>query len=375
MPILEIQQRARELGRIRIGQKNPERGFPMKLETFRLTSASQPLLEKVAELYGGEVKPWTPRGGSPQFEVVTTSNRIPILVPPQPVSQWLETWRASGCVHRCDGKVNVLTDQLCDPEDPDHIEARPTTRLNVVLRDVEGIGVWRLESHGWNAAIELPSAADFLARAGGYIEGHLGLEQRTSVGTNARTGKPETRHFMVPVIDIGVTAAELLAGKGSIGAPAVEGPVPSQAPAIDAPREVGQGTPPKPTRADVDAHNDPRVLRNMWRHADPDLQAVIQAKVEAIEAAAQPQEPAPAPSGPNPDGTYDAEVVDETPISDTERAALWQQILAAAGTHGWSLDQTTEEFAARFQGVMPAEASPVAMTTFLNELRTLGGAA
>ncbi|MCW5952469.1 MAG: hypothetical protein KIT69_09450, partial [Propionibacteriaceae bacterium] len=144
MPIIGLQKRARELGRIRLGQKG-DKGQPQKLDRFRLTSASQPLLEKVAELYGGEVHPWTPRGGSPQFEVITGSSRLPIMVPPQPVTQWYEAWRASGCAHRCDGEVNVLTDELCDPEDPLHREAmdRPTTRLNVVLRDVEGIGVWR----------------------------------------------------------------------------------------------------------------------------------------------------------------------------------------------------------------------------------------
>jgi hypothetical protein len=49
-----------------------------------------------------------------------------------------------------------------------------------VLRDVEGVGVLRVETHGWNAAMELPNAAEFLAQAGGYVNGWLSLEQRTS---------------------------------------------------------------------------------------------------------------------------------------------------------------------------------------------------
>jgi hypothetical protein len=112
----------------------------------------------VAALYGGTVQPWTPQGGGAEaFEVITESTRIPILVPPQPVTQYFEQWSGGGCVRRCDGQTELLSGGNClcsvDPEDR---ECKPTTRLNVVLRDVEGIGVWRLESHGWYAATELP---------------------------------------------------------------------------------------------------------------------------------------------------------------------------------------------------------------------------
>src|SRR5207342_1422597 len=137
MPILQLQKRARELGRIRIGQKGPK-GQPQKLDRFRITSYSKPLIEKVAGLYGGEVGPWTPPGGSSQWEVITDAARIPILVPPQPVTQFLETWSRAGIIHRCDGETNWRTGEPCDLDDPDHINARPTTRLKVVLRDVEG---------------------------------------------------------------------------------------------------------------------------------------------------------------------------------------------------------------------------------------------
>ena len=104
MPILDLQKRARELGRIRIGQVVPTsngKTRPEKLDRFRLTSASRPLLEKVAELYGGDVAEWTPQGGgATAWEVVTNSTRLPIMVPPQPVSQWYEFWTAGGCKHR-----------------------------------------------------------------------------------------------------------------------------------------------------------------------------------------------------------------------------------------------------------------------------------
>ena len=150
---------------------------------------------------------WQPAGGPPQFEVITDARRIPVLVPPQPVSQWLETWSAGGCVHRCDGYVDQISGRPCDGGEQ-HQDAKPTTRLNVVLRDVAGVGVWRLESHGWNAAAELPDMAAFLERAGGYVDGYLALEERVS-----KSGG-QTRRFAVPTIEIDMTPAQLLARRG-----------------------------------------------------------------------------------------------------------------------------------------------------------------
>lgn len=353
MPILELQKRARELGRIRIGQQvagTTKEGKaytrPTKLDTFRLTSASKPLLEKVAELYGGDLAEWTPKGGSPQWEVVTKSARIPILVPPQPVSQWLETWRASGCVHRCDGVTNVLTDELCDPTDRDHIDARPTTRLNVVLRDVEGVGVWRLESHGWNAAIELPDAAQFLSQVGGYIDGHLALEQRTSIGENAKTGKPETRHFMVPIIEINVTPAELMAGKGAFAPPSVEGPVARDA--IEAPKADYIALAEQATDADA--------VRHVWKVAR-EAGHMTDELNERLMQMAKDLEPV---EGDLEDPESDGPSVDE----------LWQQILTEGGKRDMNLWTLEEDFA-KFTGdgatVQSATASQFA--AYLNVLR------
>jgi hypothetical protein len=258
MPIINLQKRARELGRIRLGQKG-DKGQPQKLDRFRVTSPAKHIVEKVAALYGGEVKEWTPAGGAQQWEVITNATRLPIMVPPQPVSQWHEAWRASGCVHRCDGQTNVLTDEPCDPEDPLHQEAltRPTTRLNVVLRDVEGVGVFRTESHGWNAAIELPNAAEFLAQAGGYVNGWLSLEQRTS--KTFVNDRPQTRHFMVPIIEIDVTPAELMAGKGRVAAPPMLGGPVGETPALAA-----AGPDYVALAADVETADE---IRDLWRQA------------------------------------------------------------------------------------------------------------
>jgi hypothetical protein len=222
MPILTLQRRTRELGRIRIGQQiavgTSGKTRPAKLDRFRLTSASRDLLDRVAALYGGKVAEWS-NGGTAQFEVITTSTRLPVLVPPQPVSQYFELWSGGGCQRRCDGERELLTDKpcLCSP-DPADRACKPTTRLNVVLRDVQGVGVWRLESHGYYAATELPSTAEFLAQTSGYISGWLSLEERVVKRAN------QTHRFMVPTIEVDVTPAALMAG----GAPgsALAGPPP-----------------------------------------------------------------------------------------------------------------------------------------------------
>lgn len=358
MPIIGLQKRARELGRIRLGQKG-DKGQPQKLDRFRLTSASEPLLRRVAELYGGEVQQWTPKGGSPQFEVVTNSSRLPIMVPPQPVSQWFETWRASGCTHRCDGRTNVLTDELCDPEDPLHIEAlaKPTTRLNVVLRDVEGIGVWRVETHGWNAAVELPDVAEFLAQAGGYVNGWLALEQRTSVDNSG--SKPATRHFMVPIIEIDITPAELMAGGGAVAA--IE-----SRPAAAA---IGAGPSAEVDTALVEAIGATKSrgdVRDLWTALGRDgrlteqIKALLKARAEELtdDAAAPPEEP-------------DVHEGEPEPNPDD----VWRDIVTAAGKNGLSLSQVTNDFAQWSGGVLAEDANGFQLADYLAEITREGTAA
>jgi hypothetical protein len=140
MPILDLQMRMRQLGEIRLGHVVPTsngKTRPAKLDKFRFTSPSREILTSVAELYGGEVKPWTPANGGPaEFEVYSTVNRLPVLIPPRDaVSQWYELYAGSKCQRRCDGVTEQKTDRpcMCDPENRD---CAMTTRVNVMLRDV-----------------------------------------------------------------------------------------------------------------------------------------------------------------------------------------------------------------------------------------------
>lgn len=239
MPLLDLQRRYVELGRIRIGVQVSKNGKtrPEKLETFRLTTAARSRADAVAAVFGGDVRPWSPDGTAQQFEVITPVNEIPVIVPPgQAVTAWWEMWSGGGCQRRCNGEANILTGEACScPADPETRRAlaasgqacRPTTRLNVMLADLPGLGVWRLESHGYNAATELVGTAEFLASAassGRSLPATLRLEQRS----DKRDGK--TRRYAVPVLDVGVTPSALLTG----GIPAVLPAVPEARPAIEA---------------------------------------------------------------------------------------------------------------------------------------------
>lgn len=365
MPILDLQKRSRELGRIRTGDKG-SKGQPQKLAKFRITAKSKTLLEKVAELYGGTVEEWTPSGGVQQWEVYTHVDRIPIMVPPQPVTQWYEAWTAGGCVHRCDGETDYITGEACDPENSPHHEgkyaAKPTTRLNVILSEVEGIGYFRLESHGWNAAVELPQAAEFLAYAGGYVEGWLALEER--VTKKIKDGESVKNRFLVPIIEIGVTPAQLMAGEGRMQPPSIEGgPVQRQA------LPAGSSTAPDylAQAQDASAFETVVAIRSKAEkagHLTPELDAQLKIVADSLRAATA----AAAPADPVPDseGVYEAEVVDEAAAAEADQ--VWQQVLAATGQRGMTLTQTKEAFSQHSGGLDADTATAAELEGFLEAL-------
>lgn len=212
--IIGLQQQQTEVGRIRLGVKvatSNGKSRPAKIDTLRFTSPRRELIEKVAELYGGTVEPWQPLKGNGQWQVITTSTEVPVMVPPQDPaeSQWFEMWSKGGCLRRCDGKTERLSEKpcMCDP-DPQERDCKMHTRIRVLLEEVPGIGVWRVDTGSFYAAVELPSVARILAEANGLIPGKLILDHRTIT----RGGK--TFNFAVPVLDIAeFTPAELLSGK------------------------------------------------------------------------------------------------------------------------------------------------------------------
>lgn len=234
MPIVDIQRRFRELGRLRMGvlETPPgKRPRPVKLATWRLTTRWRHLLDAAVELgIGGEVRPWDAPDGQ-QWELITDVDRLDVIVPPGDVlSQWYELWTGGGCVRRCDGVTMVLdngktSDRACRcPEDPqERLEAakanpptgcRETTRLVVMLPGLPDLGVWRLESHGFYAAVELGGAASLVelaTRQGTLIPAALGIEQRRV----KRQGEA-VRRFAVPVLSFRGNLGDTLAALGMV---------------------------------------------------------------------------------------------------------------------------------------------------------------
>jgi Recombination directionality factor-like len=219
MPIIDIQRRLTEVGRIRIGQKVPigatGKTRPAKLESFRLTSPNKTLITAASNLYGGTVQPWDAPTGK-QWEVITDTTTLPVIVPPTDLgfTQHYELWAQGGCLRRCDGQTATIPDNgnltendcLCDPGAR---ECKPHTRLSVMLADLPGLGLWRLDTQGYYAATELLGATEILNTArhhGVMLPATLRLQQEII----KRPGQT-TRRFNKPVLDVNVTPAELTA--------------------------------------------------------------------------------------------------------------------------------------------------------------------
>lgn len=204
-PIIDLQRRLVQVGRIRMGEKN-EKGHPTRLTEWKLTSRDQVRLAEAAKVFGGTVQPWAARDG--EYELHTETDALPILLMPgQTISQFYELWSGGGCKRRCDGETEQLTDGacLCDPEAR---ECKPHTRLNVLLPDVPGIGCWRLDTSGWNAAVELAGTVDLLELAtarGALLPARLRIDQRVQVKDGL------TKKFPVPTLDIDVRPLEMVA--------------------------------------------------------------------------------------------------------------------------------------------------------------------
>lgn len=358
-----LQRRQAELGRIRLGYK-AEAGNgktrPAKLERFRFTSPSERYITDLAALYGGDAQQWD-NNGKAEWEVYTTATSIPVIAVKGGLSQWMETWSGGGCIHRCDGERDV-EGNLCDPKDRAHQAAKPTTRLSVMLPELEAIGVWRLESHGWNAAAEIPAVAELAQFVGDLVPAHLHLVERRAI----KDGK--TSRFVVPVLDLQIGAAKLREIVNErAGLAELEAPAASSTPALEAPSTSTSApavTIPTPEQI---AAADLVTLRRMtdYLHSHglgehPARRAAL-ARIDFLE---DHEDDAPQP---NPDGTYDAQIVED---QGADPDMVWQQILAATGRLGWSLEKTQSDFISSMGGLDPGAASATELQAYLQQITT-----
>ena len=356
---LKLQQRLAEGGRIRLGEVKTTgsgKSFPSKLDKFRFTSADKHLLELVAAEYGGEVQEWTPaNGGASQWEVYSDRSSVPVIIYPNSISQHMELWSGGGCQRRCDGIRESITDVPCICAAEDRELCKPTTRLSVMLAEIQGTGVWRLESKGWNAAAELPMTAEFLAQTGGYIPADLSLKAVRQISDG------KTKDFMVPALAVrGVTPAQLLAGGGASPVAAVgQGSAPALGAAAPA---LGAGG--RNWLAEAQAAVDVDTVRDIWNDAgaagalDDSLKAALTARGEALKAA-------------------DVEIVDgqleDSPGGEVDE--LWGKVMAEAGRVGWTTSKVKDEFARVNGGLFSDDADAEQLVDFLALLAEIADAA
>jgi Recombination directionality factor-like len=252
MAVLDIQRRGQQIGRLRMGQQVQAANGkmrPARLDTWRFTTASRVAADAIAELYGGEVRDWQ-RG---QFEVITGKSEIGVTVPPRDevISQWYEMWNKGGCVRRCDSQSEQISNGPClcphardaDDEAAVAIAARKraemaklnppqacklVTRISVMIPDLPGLGVFRLDSGSYYAASEIGDAALLMQAArdkGMLLPAILRIEQRQRIAGGKTTSYP------VPVLEVLATFRQIVSGSLEAGGIAAQlPPAPGEAP-------------------------------------------------------------------------------------------------------------------------------------------------
>ena len=229
--LIERQRQVRECGQIRIGAQKPERGVGRPLETFRFTSESHDKLTSVAEVYGGEVTPWTPvengRTVNKGWQITIEQKVIKAYFSMkdmdngdiESLSMSRDVWAGGTHVRQCDGETCLIWQHqgrkdwmdrpvadrvpvpcLCKQGQPDpkgECKLKVTCRL--LLSEVPSIGLWRLTSGSETFGDEiagLVSQLRELGLQGAYVPVTLKIGFRTK-----RTG-PGEDNSTFPVVGV-----------------------------------------------------------------------------------------------------------------------------------------------------------------------------
>lgn len=212
LKLAELRSRAPEQGRIRFGVKTAK---AMKvIDTWRFTSQDRAAIEKLAEQYGGEARPWDEPSASyrNQWEVITDANSIAVWLPEDAYTVSNELWAGGGCQRRCDGSLCRVPQErepipcLCESSGKDVCTTK--SRLQLVLPTVGFGGTWRLETGSVYFAYEAPGMIEMIRalQQTGLQKVNLFLSQRTE-----RTAKG-TRHFTVPQFSLSESPEQIMSG-------------------------------------------------------------------------------------------------------------------------------------------------------------------
>lgn len=221
--ILTMQRMARELGRLRTGytDSSGSKSRPVRSDTWILTSHSEHYIRAAADEFGGTCEKWQPLGsGAAQWRVITEQVAIDAIMPPgDPLSQTNELWSGGGCVRRCDGVTEQLSDSpcICLAQHGDDWHEQPkgkvcaaTTRLAVILPDLPDVGVYRVETHSYWAANEIAATVDLIRNA---TNSRAAVPIRLRIEQRQRVANGQTKKFPVVVVELrGATAGQILGG-------------------------------------------------------------------------------------------------------------------------------------------------------------------
>ena len=318
--LFNIQRRAAEHGRLRTGYTQGNR--PMRSATWVVTSHSEEHVRTAAGLWGGDVEQWSPLNSTiTQWRVITKAASIEALITPaDPLSQYNEMWSAGGCQRRCDGQTEQLTRQscLCARQFGEDWHTQPkgrvcsaTSRFNVMLPDISGMGMWRAETHSFYAASEWGGMVDIILAGTdgkGFVPVNLRIEPRQVV----REGK--TKKFPVVVVELrGVTPRQALAGPMNAATALDPGAAGRAVAAIEAPKG-------RDWIAEAHGSLTSDDVRDLWMEArqegvvHPKGTDPLSKQLMAIAAEKDTENAAPtAVEGPDDEGVYPAEVVDDEP--------------------------------------------------------------
>ncbi|MFF5285228.1 hypothetical protein [Streptomyces sp. NPDC013171] len=350
--ILTMKRQAAELGRIRTGYSrpnpDPSKGpIPVKSKTFVFTSHSREYIEQAATLYGGRAEQWTPQRQSiAQWRVISEAPELRAILPAgDPLSQSYEMWSGGGCARRCDGEIERLSGQSCiclarygedwHEQKPDKV-CRPTSRVGVFLADMPDLGVWRLETKSYYAADVLAGGLDTVLQATegrGMMPVRMWIEQRSAV-RNGKTKQfqvvmvvpslPKLRHALSGPIS---TAAAL--DPSTLDRPAIEAARPDYAAearkceTVEAARAVWR----RANRAGHVARDGSDPLSQELRQIADDIAKGVDTSTGVVGDGDQDDELL---DGPDDDGVYDVEVLDdEPPIADA--AGAWPAVAQPGG--------------------------------------------
>jgi hypothetical protein len=211
-PLIEIQRRLAEAGRIRMGEKS-DKGAPQRLSTWRITSPTKDLIEQAAGLYGGTPGTWQSPTGE-QFEVVTLTAELPVLVMPGYSFRQAYEFRTSPTLveRRCDGiEMDDGSPCKCNAEGEED-KCAIITRLVVALPELTTMLGWRLETKGENAARELLASMDLVQ---GVANGRPFVPARLRIVERRGNVNGQAVRYVVPVVDVQVRYAEVLGGEAS----------------------------------------------------------------------------------------------------------------------------------------------------------------